>query len=31
LAQAALAIHGSLHQVGILARRRNERLAGGWN
>jgi hypothetical protein len=29
--QAALAIHGSLHQVGILARRRNERLAGGWN
>ncbi|GAO53039.1 SapC family protein [Novosphingobium sp. MD-1] len=29
--QAALAIHGSLQQVGILARRRNERLAGGWN
>ena len=27
--QAALALRGSLHQVGLLARRRNERLASG--
>ncbi|WP_225205004.1 SapC family protein [Novosphingobium huizhouense] len=28
--QAALAIRGSLAQIGVLARRRNERLAGAW-
>lgn len=28
--QAALAIRGSLHHVGLLARRRNERLGKGW-